>query len=274
MLMSEKSLSKWWRRLALVAGSVLALGVVQNGEGAPRGQKIKIEVKLVVPTERVTQAVQTLGLATNSFTREEVVYFDTADGALLANSLILRARWRPGGTADSTTKLRGDADPAELTELEEQIKPEQDWTDETRPAISRSANNTTLPHGLVQQVIHGAADAAPLFNAVQRGLVATHLKDFPWKNLRRYGPCAAEVWKENIGLRGFAEPVTVERWHLQKGATNLDLLEISAKAKMQNEAAARDWVKTFYQAAADAGLSRPPSQSKTRIVMDFFKPGI
>jgi hypothetical protein len=73
--------------------------------------------------------------------------------------------------------------------------------------------------------------------------------------------------------RGFPEPVTVECWHLQNGTTNLDLPEISAKAKMQNETAARNWVKAFYQAAADAGLGRPPpSESKTRIVMDFFKP--
>jgi len=112
-----------------------------------------------------------------------------------------------------------------------------------------------------------------LFNAEQRQLVASRMKDFPWERLRRYGPIEAEVWAQQWKLYGFPEAVTVELWHLRWEDRTQDILEVSAKARGQTEAQTQALARQFFAAAKAAGLGEPAGQTKTTLVLVFFKPG-
>jgi hypothetical protein len=48
---------------------------------------------------------------------------------------------------------------------------------------------------------------------------------------------------------------------------------VSAKARAQTDAEAKELVKQFFKATEEAGLGRPGGQSKTQIVLDFFNAG-
>jgi hypothetical protein len=231
-----------------------------------------MEVKLVVPADKVAGATKILKLDKQTAVEGEIVFFDTEDGALFAKNLILRARQKTGGLADSTVKLRTAGNGVDLSEVEKAIKPEADWTDETDPSFSRSVDNALLPDGFLRQVVAGGATADKLFNNQQRGLVESRMKNFSWSSLKCYGPIQAEVWEQKFKLEGFPNAVTVERWHMKKKERTLDILEVSAKARPQTTAEAKELAKQFFKAAAQSGLGNPGGLSKTEIVLNFFKP--
>jgi hypothetical protein len=74
-------------------------------------------------------------------------------------------------------------------------------------------------------------------------------------------------------LKNFPRAATVECWHLTRDGRTLDILEVSAKARAQTDAEAKELVKQFFKATEEAGLGRPGGQSKTQIVLDFFNAG-
>jgi hypothetical protein len=233
----------------------------------------RMEIKLLVPADKVTQATKILELDSRPSVKQIICFFDTTDGALEARGLILRARQKTGSPGDSTVKLRTTGDTGELSKLEQSIKPEADWTRETDPSTSRSVDNPALPDGLVRKVAQGGAGAKKLFNKEQRRLVEARIKDFNWGGLRCYGPIQAEVWEQSFKLKIFPDAVTVERWHMTKETRTLDILEVSAKARVQTAAEGKELVKQFFKATEEAGLGSPGGRSKTQIVLDFFKPG-
>ena len=232
-----------------------------------------MEIKLLVRADKMTEATKILELAARPAIKQIVCFFDTTNGTLAARGLILRARQRAGSPGDSTVKMRTTGDTGELSKLEQSIKPETDWTRETDPSTSRSMDNSALPDGLVRQVAQGGAVAKKLFKKEQRRLVEARIKDFDWGGLKCYGPIQAEVWEQSFKLKIFPDAVTVERWHMTKETRTLDILEVSAKARVQTAAEGKELVKQFYKATEEAGLGRPGGRSKTQIVLDFFKPG-
>ena len=233
----------------------------------------KIEIKLLVPADKVVVATKMLKLDEKPGVKEQVFFFDTSDYSLNAKHLILRARQKAGHPADSIVKLRTVAGAGELSDAEKGIKPEEDWTNETSPAISRSIRNVPLPDGLLGEVDQGRWSVDKLFNGAQRQMVEARIKNFHWETLRRFGPIEAELWEHKFKLKGFPEPVTVERWHIERDGRTLHILELSAKARTDANSDTKKLVGEFFNAAEGAGLGRPGGQSKTMLVLDFFKPG-
>ena len=135
--------------------------------------------------------------------RQTVCFFDTADGALEARGLILRARQKDGGPGESTVKLRAIEGAGELSDAERAIQPEQDWTREDGPTLSRSVDHEAITEGLVARAAAGEGRVIELFNDQQQKLVMARMKDFNWESLRRYGPVEAKVWKQQRKLEGF-----------------------------------------------------------------------
>jgi len=241
-----------------------------QGAGAPAD---KIELKLLVPREKVAAATKMLKLDAKPGVKEQVFFFDTTNYVLEAHNLILRARQKVGHPADSTVKLRTASAASELSDAEKSIKPEEDWSNEIAPAISRSVDYDPLPDGVLATVDQGTWTVDKLFNDAQRRMVEARVKNFSWPALRRFGPIQAEVWDEQFKLKDFPEAVTVERWRIEKDGNALDILEVSAKTRPGKNGDARKLANQFFRAAEKAGLGRPGGQSKTMLVFDFFKPG-
>jgi hypothetical protein len=143
----------------------------------------------------------------------------------------------------------------------------------TGRTLSRSLDRKSLAMGLVSKVAAGQLPVAELFSEPQRKLVMGRMKDFKMESLRRYGPVGALIWRQQWKLHGFPEEVTVERWQLQKDGRTQDVLEVSAKAKAETEEQAQALARQFFGAAKTAGLGEPTGQTKTKMVLNFFKPG-
>ena len=234
----------------------------------------KNEIKLFVTPANTEQALKVLKLDGAKAVEQMVCFFDTADGALESQNLILRARQKNGEPGDSTVKLRAIDGAAALSEAERAIQPEQDWTHATSSTLSRSLDRPSLELGLVPKVAKGEGQVKDLFNEEQQNLIVALMKDFSWESLRRYGPVQVRVWREDRRLEGFKEKVTIERWVLEKGGRTLEVLEISAKTKAETEEQAQTLANQFFRAAKTAGLGEPSGQTKTKQVLEFFKPGL
>ncbi len=238
---------------------------------APRVRKN--EVKLFVTAANAAQAMKALNLDAHPYTQQTVCFFDTIDRALEASNLILRARQKGDEPGESTVKLRMDGDAMNLSDAERRLKPEQDWTSETKLSLSRSLGDDTLATGLVATVAAGQGGVVTLFNEAQRRLVNERMKDFRWDSLKRYGPVETRVWRQQWKLRGFPEEVTVELWNLERDGRRQDVLEVSATAKADTEAEAHEMVRKFFAAARAAGFGESTGLTKTKMVLDFFQPG-
>lgn len=265
------------RFVALALASSLLLGWITAATAAPDSATApsrKNEIKLFVTVSDIDQALKVLNLDEADAVRQTVCFFETADGALEARHVILRARQKNGKLGDSTVKIRVDQGAsAPLTEAEMAITPEQDWTNEAEASLSRSKDKKRLPMGLVPQVAAGDAGITEIFGKKQKKLVAARMGEFDWNTLKRYGPVETEVWREYRQFDGFPEKVTIERWHLQKDGKTLEILEVSTKTIAETEEQAKAMAKQFFGAARAAGLGEPSGQTKTRMVLDFFKPG-
>lgn len=261
-------------RIASAAALAAALLSCSDAK-APTAPLRKNEIKLYVTAENAAQAMQALKLDEHKAKKRTVVYFDTSDKSLAAEHLILRARQGgKGSRGDSTVKLRASAGATALSAAELAIQPEQDWTNEHEPTLSRSKDRESIAKGLVSQVIAGELAVAELFDAGQQELVTARMKNFNWADLRLYGPVKASVWRQQWKLDGFPEDVTVELWHLKKDGKTEDILEVSANTKAETDEQARELAQRFFAAARAAGMGEPTGQTKTQMVLDFFQPGV
>jgi hypothetical protein len=253
---------------AIYAGIFLCSGHMGAATPLPR----KHEIKLYITAENTEQALQFFKLDEHRAKERTVVFFDTAEQSLAASHLILRAREGSKGRIDSTVKLRAFEDLTELSDAESKIQPEQDWTNEKEPVHSRSMDRESVAKGVLKKVISGEAAASELFSKEQHELVDARMKDFDWEDLRLYGPVEVMVWRKKWMLDGFPEAVTVELWQLKKNGKTLDILEVSAKAKAENDEIAKDLARQFFAATRAAGLGEPGDNTKTRMVLDFYQP--
>lgn len=277
---SRRRLRWTWSREAALTLGLLVVAESLSGADLQRPTRSpgssparKTEIKLFVTAANVEQAIKALKLDEHRAVKEIVCFFDTSDGALETSHLILRARQMGDGPGEFTVKLRATEGATELSDAERAIQPEQDWTSENEPTHARSVVRDSLARGLVSRVVAGQLAVAELFNEAQRKLVTARMKGFNMASLRRYGPVEALVWRQQWRLQSFPEKVTVELWHLQKDDQRQDVLEVSANAKAETEDQAQSLARQFFAAARAAGLGEPTGQTKTRKVMDFFKPG-
>ena len=123
-----------------------ALFCCADGESAAPLAR-KNEIKLFVTAANTEQAIKALKLDEHKARKRTVIFFDTGDRSLGANHLILRARQQGKGHGDSTVKLRAPEGEAELSDAERAIQPEQDWTNENEPTVSRSKDRESTRQG-------------------------------------------------------------------------------------------------------------------------------
>jgi CYTH domain len=257
------------RHATFVCFVLAGLGFIASAP-AKKSAGDRSEVKLVIQAERAAAAAATLGLAEKTPAPLEVLFFDTKDAALQARHLILRVRHKAGTPGESTVKLRMTSGEDALSQDEESIPAEAEWTNADVPLMSR-ALNYKIPPDQYNAVLHSGASAETLFSGKQRRLVESRLPNFSWPSLVAHGPVQGEVWDRQCQLKGFPIAISVERWHMQKDGKNAEILEISAKVKSGSEADAKEMASSFFQAAEAAGFGPPNSLTKTQVVLDFFR---
>jgi len=260
-----------WKLFAVSIVVVLLCAADTSAASAPAR---KSEIKLFITATNTKQALKTFQLDERRAKKRTVCFFDTSARSLAASHLILRARQSKKGHTDSTVKLRAEDDALELSDAELAIQPEQDWTNETGPAHSRSLDRDVPDNGLLSEVVAGRRAVIELFSDEQKDLVTGRAKDLNWADLRLYGPVDVMVWRQQWKLDGFPEEVTVELWNLQLDGKVLDVLEVSAKVKATTDEQAKELARQFFAAARVAGMGEPTGQSKTQMVLDFFQPGL
>jgi len=116
-----------------LSGADLPSPQPQSPAAAPMARKS--EIKLFITAANVPQAIKALKLDEHRAVNQLCCFFDTSDGMLEAEHLILRARQKGDGPGEFTVKLRASEDSA-LSDAERAIQPEQDWTDEYQSKAS------------------------------------------------------------------------------------------------------------------------------------------
>ncbi|MFL6863712.1 MAG: hypothetical protein ACJ8DZ_12000 [Allosphingosinicella sp.] len=223
-----------------------------------------LELKLTVPDQSQGAAIRGLGFDPVEAEPRQTFFFDTPDLALNRAGLIVRARRRPGGKADTVVKLR----PVDPKALDAALLRD--------PAFKIELD--ALPGGYVcsasckgsctaQEVIEAADGRSPLqflFSKLQRAFYAEHAPPgLAMKALVPLGPTFLLRLKQTP--KDFDRAVVVELWLYPDGSR---VLEISTKGEPREafEVAAR-----FRAFLARCGIAvEKQGGSKTAGALKFF----
>jgi hypothetical protein len=230
-----------------------------------KGSK-SIELKLSVPMPEHRGTVTRLGLDPLEAQPRQVYFFDTADQALNRAGLIVRARRRQGGRADTVVKLRP-VDPATVdAELKKSdiFKVEVDAMPDGTFVCSASYKGEATG----QQVLDVAAGAKPirsLFSKAQRAFYEAHAPaGIDLDSLLIHGPIF--LLKAKHQPEEFPRGLTVEMWIWNDGK---HILEISTKCL---PAEAFQTGVEFKAYVSELGVDLDAKQeTKTKTAMRKFK---
>jgi hypothetical protein len=227
-----------------------------------------VELKLTIPDPSHGSALRGLGFDPVEAEPRQTFFFDTPDLALNRVGLIVRARRRPGGRADTVVKLR----PVDPKAIDRELLRD--------PAFKVELD--AMPGGYVcsasckgvctaQEVIEAADGRSPLhflFSKRQRAFYAEHAPpNLAMKALVPLGPTFLLRLKQVP--RGFDRLVVIELWLYPDGSR---ILEISTKAEPGEAFQAAAHFRAFL---ARSGIAvEKQAGSKTTGALKFFTRGM
>jgi hypothetical protein len=225
-----------------------------------------IELKLSVPVEGHRAAVASVGLDPVEAQPRQVYFFDTPDHALNRAGLIIRARRRQGGRADTVVKLRP-VDPAKVdAELKrsDAFKVELDAMPDGFFVCSASYKGVATGQEVLD-VADGTKPLRSLFSKEQCAFYDAHAPaGIDMNSLLAQGPIF--LLKAKHRPKSFRRDITVEMWLWNDGK---HILEISTKC----EPAEAFQVGTEFKAyLMDHGIDLgAPQETKTKTAMEKLK---
>jgi len=225
-----------------------------------------IEIKVSVPMAQHQEAALTLGLDAVESQPRHVYFFDTADQALNRAGLILRARRRPGGRADTVIKLRP-VDPANIdAELKrsDAFKVEVDAMPGGVFVCSASYKGVATGQEVLD-VTQGRMPLRKLFSKEQLAFYDEHAPaDIDMDSLLPQGPILLLKLKHES--KDFEHGLTAEVWLWKDGK---HILEISTKCEPAEAFQVGAEFRAFLQ---DHGVDLDAKQeTKTKTAMQKFK---
>jgi hypothetical protein len=225
-----------------------------------------VELKLSVPMPEHASTVARLGLDPVEAQPRQVYFFDTPDQALNRAGVIVRARRRQGGRADTVVKMRP-VDPAtiesELKKLDV-FKVEVDAMPDGSFVCSASYKGDATGQEVLD-VTAGRMPISSLFSKAQRAFYEAHAPaGIDMDSLVVQGPIF--LLKAKHQPKEFPRGLTVEVWFWSDGKR---ILEISTKCE---PAEAFQAGVEFNVYATDLGVNLDAKQeTKTKTAMAKFK---
>ena len=190
------------------------------GKLDPAIQKLEFKVT-VLPAEEPTVQAE-LRRAGVSPARRKVYFYDTAELALFAKGLVLRARVTDGDDDDSTVKLR----PLPLPDIParwvatDSVRIELDVVGQKQ--VPSAKLDGEPDRGEIEQVECEAMELSKLFTKAQEALVADELPSGTSLNdLAVLGPVDARKW--DLPPETFPHKLSVEEWSLPDGTHFIEL---------------------------------------------------
>jgi hypothetical protein len=234
------------------------LGLIKNSKS--------IELKTSVPMPEHRGSIKRLGLDPVEAQPRQVYFFDTPDQALNRAGLIVRARRRQGGRADTVVKLRP-VDPA-LVDAElkasEDFKVEVDAMPDGTFVCSASYKGAATGKQVLD-VADGKTPLRSLFSRDQLDFYDAHAPSgIDFNSLLVQGPIF--LLRAKHQPKDFPRGVTVEMWLWPDGK---HILEISTKCLTSEAFQVGTEFKAFL---GDIGIDLgAPQETKTRTAMQKFK---
>jgi len=186
-----------------------------------------IEIKVSVPMAAHQRTILRMGIDPVEAQVRHVYFFDTPDQALNRAGIIVRARRRPGGAADTVVKLRP-VDPAGIdAELKrsDAFKVEVDAMPDGTFMCSASYKGVATGQEVLD-VTQGTMPLRKLFSKEQRAFYDAHAPaDIDMNSLSIQGPIL--VLKGKHLPKDFRRGVTAELWLWGDGK---HILELSTKS--------------------------------------------
>jgi hypothetical protein len=225
-----------------------------------------IELKASVPMGQHQGVVLGLGLDPVESQIRHVYFFDTADQALNRAGLIVRARRRPGGSADTVIKLRP-VDPAMIdAELKrsEAFKVEVDAMPGGFFVCSASYKGVATGQEVLD-VTQGRMPLRKLFSKEQRAFFDAHAPaGLDMNSLLVQGPILMLKLKQQP--EGYKRRFTAEAWFWEDGKR---ILELSTQCEPAEAFQVGAEFKAFLM---DHGIDLDAEQeTKTKTAMQKFK---
>jgi hypothetical protein len=225
-----------------------------------------IELKLSVPMEQHQPAALSIGLDAVESQPRHVYFFDTADQALNRAGVIVRARRRPGGRADTVVKLR----PVDPAMIDAELKRSDAFKVEVDAmpggVFVCSASYKGVATG--QEVLDVTQGRMPLRKLLSKEQLAFYDAHAPagidMSSLLAQGPIL--LLKLNHQPKDFKRGITAEVWLWKDGK---HILEISTKCEPEEAFQVGVEFKTFL---AGHGIDLDAKQeTKTKTAMQKFK---
>ncbi len=224
-----------------------------------------VEIKCLVPEEKVVQVSQKLDLDSKTPLTRVVCFFDTGSLSLFQHEpkVILRSRYDSSNKTDTTVKVRG----AKVQGND--VECEFDKVMGKERGLSCSVTDTTQEKTQIKKANAGKG-VKKIFSKQQKVTLEGTFGKVDWQRLRPYGPVKGiQVWKK-IKLPGGPD-LTVECWKLPARSRKPArvLFEVSAKVPLAEEE------KVSKEIGELVGLSDSESdqesETKTRIVLEHFR---
>ena len=225
-----------------------------------------VELKLSVPMEQHQSAAMSIGLDAVESQVRHVYFFDTAELALNRAGVIVRARRRPGGRADTVIKLRP-VDPATIdAELKrsDAFKVEVDAMPGGLFVCSGSYKGIATGQEVLD-VTQGRMPLRKLFSKEQLAFYNAHAPaGIDMNSLLAQGPIM--VLKLNHQPKGYKRGLTAEAWFWPDGKR---VLELSTKCAPKEAFQVGVEFKAFLtECGVDLGAKQ---ETKTKTAMEKFK---
>jgi hypothetical protein len=239
----------------------------EDGKADAAGRRV--ELKVTVRADQVSAVSRRFRLYKPQAERRAITFYDTAELALYAQGVILRARDILGDEDDSTVKLR----PVEIADVDPSWLSTDGFKCEIDRVGDRSVSSCSLTvrqdEGEIAEVAGGERAIDKLFSDEQEQFLASLSLVPAWRELAPMGPTDAWVWK--VKPRGFPAGFTAERWELPDGRV---FLELSTKTTASDDAAIEAAQQAFHDYLESQGFAVDAAQeTKTQAVLEFYAGG-
>ena len=223
-----------------------------------------VEIKATIEAKNLKAALKLFGLKDADAEERIVYFFDTPKLELFRSGVIVRARRVPGGSHDSTIKIRPvvPKDMAAKWQNNKGFKLEADAGE--KGVVLSASLSRAVGKGVIKRVVAERSELGAVFDKDQELFLAEMCRiRYRLDKLEILGPIAALWWK--VQHPGLPFPMTAELW--TRGDRDM-MLEVSIRVPVAQAAFANAGFMGFL---TELGAKRDNAlQTKTLWALDYY----